>query len=134
MRSNHSATVLLFAALVCGCDRGGNKGATRDSPEGVYRAFLLAELETDEAKIRPLILDHPDASILWPDGEYPDDVKALLKKQCESTVIERLEESPDRVRLKSDTIPFALDVVRVDDSWKVDASKLIEVRKATQKP
>jgi hypothetical protein len=49
-------------------------------PEDVPFEFLIANLGGGEEEIRPLIVDHPDAAVLW-QGAYPPEVAALLAQQ-----------------------------------------------------
>jgi len=101
-------------------------------PEDVLFDFLIANLGGSEADIRPLIVDHPDAALLW-QGAYPPDVAALLAQQYEGMGIARVEEGPDRVLLQSSASPIPLAVVRVGGEWRVDASPIIEFRKRAQR-
>ena len=100
-------------------------------PEDVLFDFLVANLGGSEADIRPLIVEHPDAALLW-EGAYPPDVAALLAQQYEGMSIARVQEGPDRVLLQSSASPIPLAVVRVGDEWRVDASPIIEFRKRGQ--
>ena len=69
-------------------------------PEDVLFDFLIANLGGSEADIRSLIVDHPDAALLW-QGAYPPDLAELLAQQYEGMGIARVEEEPDRVLLQS---------------------------------
>ena len=100
-------------------------------PEDVLFDFLIANLRGSEAEIRPLIVDHPDAALLW-QGAYPADVTALLAQQYEGMSIARVQEEPDRVLLQCSASPTPLAVVRVGGEWRVDASPIIEFRKRAQ--
>ena len=101
-------------------------------PEDVLFEFLIANLGGSEEEIRPLIVDHPDAALLW-QGAYPPEVAALLAQQYEGMDIARVEEQQDRVLLQSSASPIPLAVVRIDGEWRVDASPVIEFRKRAQK-
>lgn len=100
-------------------------------PEDVFFDFLIANLGGSEDAIRPLIVDHPDAALLW-QGGYPPDVASLLAKQYEGMEIARLDERPDRVLLQSSASPIPLAVIRVGDEWRVDASPIIDFRKRSR--
>jgi hypothetical protein len=100
-------------------------------PEDVLFDFLLANLRGSEEEIRPLIVDHPDAALLW-QGAYPPEVAALLAQQYEGMGIARVEETSDRVLLQCSASPIPLAVVRVSGEWRVDASPIIEFRKRAQ--
>jgi hypothetical protein len=46
-------------------------------PDDVLFDFLIANPGGCENEIRPLIVDHPDAALLW-QGVYPPDVASAL--------------------------------------------------------
>ena len=98
-----------------------------EQPEDVFFEFLLANLRGVEEEIRPLILDHPDADLLW-QGAYPPDVAALLAQSYEGLEIARVKEAPDRVLLQSSAVPFPIEVVRVAGQWRVNAAPIIKFR------
>jgi hypothetical protein len=100
-------------------------------PEDVLLDFLIANLGGSEDEIRPLVLDHPDAALLW-EGVYPPDVAAALAEHYQGMGIARVEEGPDRVLLRSNASPIPLAVVRVGGEGRVDASPIIEFRKRAQ--
>ena len=101
-------------------------------PEDVLFDFLIANLRGSEDEIRPLIVEHPDAALLW-HGAYPPDVAELLARQYDGMDIARVEEGPHRVLLQSSASPTPLAVVKVDGEWRVDASPIIEFRKRAQR-
>ena len=101
-------------------------------PEDVLFDFLIANLRGSEDEIRPLIVEHPDAALLW-QGAYPPDVAELLAQQYHGMAIARVEEAPGRVLLQSSASPIPLAVVKVDGEWRVDASPIIEFRKRAQR-
>jgi hypothetical protein len=111
----------------------GNYLEEKTLPEDVLFAFLIANLRGSEDEIRPLIVDHPNAELLW-QGAYPPDVAELLVQQYEGMGIARVEERPDRVLLQSSASPIPLAVVKIAGEWRVDASPIIEFRKRAQKP
>ena len=103
-----------------------------NSPEGVYRRFMIANLSGDENAIRPLILDHDNADVLW-QGAYPDKVAAAfveLYRDMEITRVDSPKGDEARVLLKSSASPIPFPVVNVEGTWKIDASAMIEIRKA----
>jgi len=102
-------------------------------PEDALFDFLIANLRGKENEIRPLIVDHPDAHLLW-QGAYPPEVSALLAKQYQGMSIARVEESPHRVLLQSSATPIPLAVVKIAGVWRVDASPIIAFRMKAQKP
>jgi hypothetical protein len=101
-------------------------------PEDVLFDFLIANLHGREEEIRPLIVKHPDAALLW-QGAYPPDVAQLLARQYEGMAIARVEEGPDRVLLQSSASPIPIAVIKVQGEWRVDASPIINFRKRVQK-
>jgi hypothetical protein len=111
---------------VVGCS---NKGDVAGSPEDVYRRFMLANLTGSEQALRPLILEHPDAALLWSEGAYPPEVAEALAQNTRKMAITRIEEEPDRVVLRSSDSPIPLQVRRVNGEWRLDASPIIEFRK-----
>ncbi len=137
--------ILAGLGILVGCGRaepslpGGSDLAAENAntPENAYRQFMLADLAGEEQTIRPLIVDHENADVLW-QGAYPKDVAALLAEQYRQMEITRAtqpgqEERPDRVLLQSSASPIPLTVVKVGDIWKVDAGPITGFRKAAQK-
>ncbi len=104
------------------------------TPEEAYRNFMIANLTGDESSIRPLILEHEDANVLW-QGAYPAEVTTLLSQQYRSMEISRIKSSDDgrRVELQSSAVPMLISVVQLDGSWKIDAGPIIEFRKTAEK-
>lgn len=106
------------------------------TPEEVYRAFMLAGLRGEEAEIRKLIVDDPDADVLW-EGPYPAEVAAALAEVYESMEITRVDDADgDEARvvtLESEAVPIQLRVVREGNAWRLDAAPLIKLRKAFSK-
>jgi hypothetical protein len=107
-----------------------------NTPEEVYRRFSLANLTGDELTIRGLILEHEGAEVLW-QGPYPEDVAALLAEQYRTMEIVRVrprdgKERTDTVYLQSSASPIPMAVVNIAGKWRVDASPIIEFRKAAQ--
>lgn len=104
------------------------------TPEETYRSFMIANLTGDESAIRPLILDHDDAHILW-QGAYPAEVATLLSEQYRAMEVSRVKSSDDgnRVELQSSAVPMSIAVTQVNGSWKVDAGPIIEFRRTAEK-
>lgn len=128
-------TFALFFLFTCaGCNTSvPPKGQTAVTPEDAYRSFMVAILTGEESAIRPLILDHEDAGMLW-NGDYPPQVAAALSKQYQEMEISRVATADaERIVLKSSAAPMPITVVRVNDEWKVDADPIIEFRKAAEK-
>ena len=130
-------TAILLAVVIAGCDgsRHSAQGNASATPEDVYRSFMIANLSGDEATIRPLVLEHEGAAVLW-QGAYPAEVASELSDHYRRMDISRVEaEDPDaidRVVLHSSAVPMPLEVVRVDGQWKIDAEPIIRFRKAAQ--
>jgi hypothetical protein len=130
-----SVTVWFAALAGCGSDRQ-SVGPSNVTPEEIYRSFMIANLTGDESKIRPLMLDHADAHVLW-QGAYPAEVATMLSEQYRSMEISRVPSSVgnnnDRVVLLSSASPMPIAVVKVNGDWKVDATSIIELRKSVEK-
>jgi hypothetical protein len=134
--------LLCFSAMVgfavfAGCDYVGQSAIQLNTtPEEAYRSFMMANLTGDESAIRPLILEHEAAHVLW-QGAYPVEVAAVLSEQYRTMEISRVQSSGaddnDRVLLQSSAAPMPIAVVNVDGNWKVDAEPIIEFRKAAEK-
>jgi hypothetical protein len=146
MKGKGISWMLLTVIVACmGCGQakqrspeGANTVADNaNTPEAAYRRFMLANLTGDEQAIRPLIVDHEDADILW-QGAFPKDVAALLAEQYRKMEITRVtlpgqDGESDRVLLQSSASPIPLTVVKSGGKWKLDASPIIKVRKAVLK-
>lgn len=129
-----TCAMILFATFA-GCDASQQSAPQSTvTPEETYRSFMVANLSGDESAIRPLILDHDDAHILW-QGAYPAEVATLLSEQYRAMEITRVESSADgnRVEVRSSAVPIVIAVVQVDGNWKVDAGPIIELRKSAEK-
>jgi hypothetical protein len=104
-----------------------------NNPEAVYRQFFLSSLTPNEAEIRSLIIERPDAETLW-SGKYPEKVADLLREQYRTMEIKRVESAgdkdPNKIVLESSALPIQVTVVRVEGKWKLDAGPIIELRKA----
>ena len=119
------ATFTLWSTCVgCTSEKAG-------TPEHAYRTFMIAELSGDETAIRPLIIDHADAHVLW-QRPYPADVAAAFTEQYETMDISRVGSDANRVVLQSSAVPMSLSVVNTNGEWKVDAGPIIEIRKAVE--
>lgn len=138
--------VVIVLGILAACNRAAPTSSgpidivndNANTPEGAYRRFMLANLAGQEKEIRPLIVDHENADILWRDAAYPKDVAAALAEQYRQMEITRVklpsqDETPDRVLLGSSASPIPLAVVRIEGVWRVDASPIIEFRKAARK-
>jgi hypothetical protein len=128
-----STTVMILFAACAGCNSSQQSaGQSNVTPEETYRSFMIANLSGDESAIRPLVLDHDNAEVLW-QGAYPPNVAATLAEQYRTMEISRVgTPNADRVVLQSSAAPMPLTVVNVDGDWKVDAEPIIEFRKGAE--
>jgi hypothetical protein len=95
-------------------------------PEKVWRRFAHALLSGNRDTIEPLILEHPDAWILW-EGKCPEDVAELLDEIAESYPVTRIagrEEDGEVTIITHDFGPMKIRLL--NGSWRVDAAKVIE--------
>ena len=111
--------------------------SSMNTPEEVYRRFMLANLTGDEPTIRSLIIEHEGAEVLW-EAAYPKEVAALLAEQYRTMEIVRVksagnEDRTDTVQLQSSASPIPLAVVKVDGVWRLDVGPIVEFRKAARK-
>jgi hypothetical protein len=125
-----SLTMSLFATVLTGCGNPAPPKPNDAAPEAVYRQFMLALVPGKQAEISALILDHPEAEILWVGQPYPTSVAAALAEQYRTMQITRDPSSTDdRVVLNSSAVPAPMTVVQADGTWKLDAGPLIKLRK-----
>lgn len=93
--------------------------------EVAWRHFSRAIHRGDRNEIEPLILENKDSNILW-ESSYPKDVAEALDSIQESNPICRIRESKDGHDVTIMTPDFGvLEVKKINGSWKVDASKII---------
>lgn len=90
---------------------------------------MLANLTGEETAIRPLVLPHPDAAILWTAGAYPPQVAEMLSRHYREMKVERILEEPDHVVLRATGEPAPLELRRLEGAWRLDASPIIAFRK-----
>jgi hypothetical protein len=100
--------------------------ADAETPEAVYRRFLVASLSGDEAQIRPLIIEPEDPSVLW-EKPYPEDVARLLAAHYRSTPVLRVPPPDDSVHVTSAELPEPLRLVRSGVTWRVDPASLVRL-------
>jgi hypothetical protein len=100
-----------------------------NSPEGVYRAFMFANLTGDRAKIEPLIVPHPKADLLWGGtARFPPGVIDALSRQYREMQIHRMSDTADLVVLKSTAAPVPMQMQRSGGIWRIDVSPMIKFR------
>jgi len=99
-------------------------------PEQAWRRFSRAFHRGRRDEIAPLIQDHPEAEILW-STTFPDAVGPLLDQIEESCLMSQLSGSEDEGNVTVITPSWGpVNLKRIDGIWKVDATKIIESRKA----
>ena len=94
--------------ILVGCNREVTPQPTDAPPEAAYRRFMLSLLAPKQSEIAELILDHPDAEILW-EGAYPPQAAAALAAQYRTMQITRddanNQNTPESVSLNSSAFP-----------------------------
>ncbi len=101
-------------------------------PEKAWRRFSRAILRGKRDEIEPLILEHPDAEVLW-SSAYPEEVQPLLGEIADSYTISQVsgsEESGKVMVITPDFGPVRMELV--SGSWRIDATKVIERWKASR--
>lgn len=99
-------------------------------PEQAMRKLLAALLTGNRSEVEPLIMDHPDADILW-QAAYPPGVADQLGQISDSNPIGRVSahEKEGEVKLVTADFPFPITVKKHGTQWKVDAKDIIAARK-----
>lgn len=101
-------------------------------PEKTWRRFSRALYRGRREEIEPLILRHPDAEILW-EGAYPDDVVPLLDEIAEAYCVSQVSGSEEDGNVMIITPDFGpMPVQRVEGTWRIDATKIINCWKANR--
>jgi hypothetical protein len=120
-----------------------------NTPEEALNNFLTAMVENDQAGIRRTALPNPELSLLWRGEKLTPAQKAIAKASMDPSKFRRLKigdvvqvphgpkivmdekrinERTQHIVLPDGPLPFLL--VKVDNTWKVDASPLIVGRLA----
>lgn len=108
--------------------------ARQETEEGdahkVFREFDRALLLGKEELIKPLIQENKDASILW-QGASPSDVATQLNEIADSQPVKCIPSSDDenKVNIIAPGWPFPVEMNLVNGQWKIDAAKIIALRK-----
>ncbi len=111
---------------------GRESSQEEGEPEKAWRRFSRALYRGRREEIEPLILEHPDAEILW-EGAYPDDVVPLLDEIAEAYSVSQVSGSEEDGNVMIITPDFGpMPVQRVEGSWRIDATKIINCRKANR--
>lgn len=99
-------------------------------PEITWRKFKRAEHRGRRDEIEPLIQEHPDAEILW-SSSYPEDVAPLLDAIQDSYLVGRISGSEAEGEVTIATPDFGpVAIKHIGGAWRVDATNVIETRKA----
>jgi hypothetical protein len=133
-----TALLMLSLSFFSGC--GGTESLRTEtvreddsSPEHAYRQFMLVGLSADEGEILHWIVPNADASVLWENGPFSEEVAELLARQYQTMKISRVAPkgpgAPDQVQLESSAFPAPLAVRKIDGAWRVDAAPIIDIRK-----
>jgi hypothetical protein len=121
------------------------------SPEDVLRQFLVALARGKRKQTADLMLPHPNAGLLFQGKSAPPQVVAQIEKQLASEEIRRLKPGDqvslpggetmtvgdddvknDRVLVQIPSQPVPYSLVRKKNGWRVDATPIIQARKAAQ--
>lgn len=98
-----------------------------ESPESVYRRFLIARLSADETALRALLLSDEHTSFP-PRRAYPPELVAVLVEHYRTVDVFRVEAPPrpPHVYLFAASGEGPLALVRTDTGWKVDPRPFFE--------
>ncbi|NQU23203.1 MAG: hypothetical protein HQ567_18140 [Candidatus Nealsonbacteria bacterium] len=129
---------------------GASEGElSRDDPEAVLRAFLVAMTLGDREAGTRLMMPNPDADILWTGERPPPEHLRSAMAFLQSVVFQRLQvgdtvnlpngitivfdeghvnEDRQQITLPKNPVPFTM--VRDQGGWRVDAGGVIAARKA----
>ncbi len=139
----------LAAAVVAAAIVMAPPPESKDTPEAALRAFFLASATGDEAALRRVTLPAPGFEFLLQnkrvppgkEGEFRRAVAVMKTKRLEpgarlkipgGDVFEIDPRTPtaDRAWIVSERSTYPTELRRVDGIWKVDARKIIAVRRA----
>lgn len=99
-------------------------------PEKTWRLFSRAINRGKKDEIEPLILDHPNAELLWSTSCPDEAIASQLDHIEESFQISQIGGSEQDGDVKIITPDFGpVSVRRIDGQWRVDATKVIECKK-----
>jgi len=101
--------------------------------EKTFRKFDTALLNGEKKIIQNLILYHKDAKILW-SGSYPKSAASKLNEISSNQPIKSIPilEDGKIVKIIAQGWPFAIEMNSKNGKWKINADKIIELRKANQ--
>ena len=95
-------------------------------PAKVWRQFLAARYRSNQHEIEPLIMPHDKANVLWRGNPTPSGVAHQLKEISDGYVVSVISGSLESGHVQLATELGIMDAHRVDGSWRIDASSLIE--------
>jgi hypothetical protein len=131
IRTRVGLGLLCVLAAACAKEASASKADAPGSPEAAYRQFMMAYVEANEARIKPLIVERAGAEVLW-QPRYPPDVAKDVAASYQSMDIVRVAGTEKRVTLKSMAVPSSVDVLFDGQAWRVDPAPIIAVRRAAQ--
>ena len=101
--------------------------------EKIFRIFDKALLTGDRKVIESLIIENKDAEVLWAKA-YPKIVALKLNEISEAQPIKSIPVSEDgkTVKIITQGWPFPILMNFINGEWKVNAEKIIELRKANK--
>jgi|GEM_PF-2834085 hypothetical protein len=121
----------LLLVLAAACAKEAPSSKTDPPPEAAYRQFMVAYVEANEARIRPLIVERAGAEMLW-QPRYSPELARDLAASYRSMEIIRVKGTDKRVTLKSMAVPSSVDVIFDGRVWRVDPAPIIAVRNAAE--
>jgi|GEM_PF-3093756 len=112
------------------CSDAANKASEykETEPAKVWRNFLAARYTADQAEIEPLIMPHPNASVLWCCDPTPPGVAAQLNAISDSYVVSVVAGSVESGYVQLITAIGKVDAHLVDGIWRIDAGPFIEIK------
>jgi len=93
---------------------------------------MMSMLLDDKKAVSELVVDPSEVNKLA-EGRYPKEVEPLLAEQYRTMEIFRSDNhTVDRVELNSSAFPLPLTAIKIGDSWKIDASPLVNARQTSE--
>ena len=120
--------ILLLAARI-------RQEHVESEPARVWGRFLAAYYNADRALIEPLILDHPNAWVLWRGDGTPPGVAKQLMEISASHAVSVVAGAREMGRVSLATDVGVVEAYLINGSWRIDASPWIEMalaRRTTQ--
>ena len=127
----------------------------KQSPEDIFRRFMIASLNHDADSIKATILPNKDSEILWQGNPPPKEIKEQVAKSLDDLKLVPIKEGekvtlPDGkelvvgkemvgdkkmfvwVEIQGSRLPTPFSMEKTAEGWRIDATPLIEARKATK--